>query len=309
MADNVLAERMRITSSGLVGLTVGGAGMIAPGFPLDVRSTLGSAADTAIISISNENAARVYTGLRIARGAPSTERWFLGMNGTDDLFRIRRTVGGVGTDDVTVDATGNMTLLHQASLRLAEATANGANFVSFRAPALLAADVTWTLPAADGTNGQVLTTNGTGTLSWSSAANACSGRQFVGLTPSSYDGNLDATSPSSPALAATGYLAADALCNAYNPGSKVCTAEEVMNSIKCTNNGSAALIATFTQSGWVNGGPPGYSASTNDCVGWTSDSGAASVKGRIWTFAATTGGQGWLSFCDAISRRQFACCE
>lgn len=43
---------------------------------------------------------------------------------------------------------------------------NGTNYVAFRAPNSIAADVTWTLPNADGTNGQMLQTNGTGTLSW-----------------------------------------------------------------------------------------------------------------------------------------------
>ena len=43
---------------------------------------------------------------------------------------------------------------------------NGANYVGFRAPNSIASDVTWTLPNADGTSGQVLSTNGSGTLSW-----------------------------------------------------------------------------------------------------------------------------------------------
>ena len=51
-------------------------------------------------------------------------------------------------------------------LRLIEP--GGANFSAFQAQAQ-AADVTYTLPAADGTNGQVLTTNGSGTLSWAAA--------------------------------------------------------------------------------------------------------------------------------------------
>ena len=38
--------------------------------------------------------------------------------------------------------------------------------ICFKGPANIASDVTWTLPATDGTNGQSLTTNGTGTLSW-----------------------------------------------------------------------------------------------------------------------------------------------
>tara|TARA_R110000824_G_scaffold251905_1_gene440526 strand:- start:2032 stop:3348 length:1317 start_codon:yes stop_codon:yes gene_type:complete len=42
----------------------------------------------------------------------------------------------------------------------------GANYVGFEAPAL-SADKIWVLPTADGSANQVLTTNGSGTLSWS----------------------------------------------------------------------------------------------------------------------------------------------
>jgi len=55
----------------------------------------------------------------------------------------------------------------QGDLRLGDADTS--NYVAFQAPATVISNVTWTLPAADGTNGQVLSTNGTGTLSWSSA--------------------------------------------------------------------------------------------------------------------------------------------
>jgi hypothetical protein len=51
-------------------------------------------------------------------------------------------------------------------LRLGEATNNGTNYVGIQAPATLAANTTYTLPSADGTSGQLLSTNGSGTLSW-----------------------------------------------------------------------------------------------------------------------------------------------
>ena len=54
-----------------------------------------------------------------------------------------------------------------AAVRLFEDTDNGSNYVSFKAPATISANVTWTLPSADGTSGQVLSTDGSGTLSWS----------------------------------------------------------------------------------------------------------------------------------------------
>jgi hypothetical protein len=47
--------------------------------------------------------------------------------------------------------------------------------VSFKAPDTIAANVTWTLPSADGTSNQVLSTNGSGTLSWATAGGGGSG--------------------------------------------------------------------------------------------------------------------------------------
>lgn len=62
--------------------------------------------------------------------------------------------------------TGDLLLDNQSDLRFGEATGHGGNWVAFQAPATIASNVTWTLPAADGTTNQVLTTNGSGTLSW-----------------------------------------------------------------------------------------------------------------------------------------------
>jgi len=50
----------------------------------------------------------------------------------------------------------------------------GANYVGFEAPAL-SADKIWVLPAADGSSGQALTTNGSGTLSFSTISGGVDG--------------------------------------------------------------------------------------------------------------------------------------
>ena len=63
-----------------------------------------------------------------------------------------------------VDSSGNFTLNGANSLRFI-GTANS-NYLGFKAPATVTSNLTWTLPSADGTNGQVLGTNGSGTLSW-----------------------------------------------------------------------------------------------------------------------------------------------
>ena len=49
------------------------------------------------------------------------------------------------------------------------ADSDSSNWVGFKAPATVSANKVWTLPAADGTNGQVLSTNGSGTLAWATA--------------------------------------------------------------------------------------------------------------------------------------------
>jgi hypothetical protein len=59
-----------------------------------------------------------------------------------------------------------------AFMRLWEASSNGLNYVGFKAPASLAASTSWILPSADGTNAQVLQTNGSGTLSFASLPSA-----------------------------------------------------------------------------------------------------------------------------------------
>jgi len=67
-------------------------------------------------------------------------------------------------------ATTDVQLRNNKSILFYESTVNGLNNVGFTAPASLVANTLWTLPVADGTSGQVLSTNGLGILSWSSAA-------------------------------------------------------------------------------------------------------------------------------------------
>jgi hypothetical protein len=55
----------------------------------------------------------------------------------------------------------------QRELRLADADSSA--YVGFKAPATITSNRIWTLPAADGTSGQVLSTNGSGVLSWATA--------------------------------------------------------------------------------------------------------------------------------------------
>ena len=92
-------------------------------------------------------------------------------NESSQAFRVK---DGDGNVMFSVDEDGisvaNGTASTGAVLRLGEATANGTNYVAVQAPASLAANTTYTLPSADGTSGQLLSTNGSGTLSWATAS-------------------------------------------------------------------------------------------------------------------------------------------
>jgi hypothetical protein len=105
--------------------------------------------------------AGVYTLNQTATGTPTT--------GTSYTVSTSQLVTSTTiTSGGTVNLVGNVRILGQSSLRFADL--DSSNYVAFRAPATVAADITWTLPAADGTSGQMLSTNGLGTLSWATAS-------------------------------------------------------------------------------------------------------------------------------------------
>ena len=72
--------------------------------------------------------------------------------------------------EIRINATGELKLYDS----------DDSNYVSFKSGGTVSSNVTWTLPTADGSNGQALTTDGSGTLSWATASSA---------DPSSADGD------------------------------------------------------------------------------------------------------------------------
>jgi hypothetical protein len=65
-------------------------------------------------------------------------------------------------------ATTSFTLNDRAELRLADT--DSSHYVGFKSPATVSTNRIWTLPSVDGTAGQVLSTDGSATLSWATAA-------------------------------------------------------------------------------------------------------------------------------------------
>lgn len=131
-------------------------------------------------------------------------------------------VGGVQVDNTTLSAADNLDitidpsgtgifkiagdaqLQAQGDLRFADA--DSSNYVAFQAPATVASNVTWTLPAADGTANQVLATNASGTLSFITAGLALTnnttdaGTNFVTFTNATSDTTVSAIRRSSSGM-------------------------------------------------------------------------------------------------------------
>lgn len=161
--------------------------------PTLVTPTLGVASATSINKVTLTAPASGAT-LTIADGKTATISKTMTLTSADDTSTLTlaagaQTVGGISSGDiVTVGGTQTLTaktiasptvtgdlLLQnpsgaQPTLQFSEDPDNGANKVIVKAPATLAADYTLTLPTDDGGANQVLTTDGSGGLSWSTVA-------------------------------------------------------------------------------------------------------------------------------------------
>lgn len=146
--------------------------------------------------------------------------------------------------------------------------------------------------------------NGNVTAAGKVKANSCIGKTFVGLTVTTWPGNVGS------------YYAADNKCALdfpavagppALPAAHVCRVEEILESISCSVPGDPirgqGIDVNFA---WLNGGPPGFTANANDCIGWTSN--ASSAYGRVWVFNDTTGGRGTQTTCNTAGLK-FACCR
>lgn len=113
-----------------------------------------------------------YVGFKAPASLAASTSWILpSADGTS--AQVLQT-NGAGTLSFVSLMTTAATASVGAYLELKEAANNGTNYIRLQAPATLAADKTYTLPATDGSNGDRLTTDGSGTLSWSAVTTGAS---------------------------------------------------------------------------------------------------------------------------------------
>jgi hypothetical protein len=135
------------------------------------------------ITIAPNGTGDVYLDADTVRIGDSNANATLTTNGTGDL--VLNTNSGTNSSAITIQdaANGNIifapngtgkvqisgTSSNGATLEFYEDTDNGTNYVALKAADNIASNVTFTLPATDGTSGQAIVTNGSGTLSFGSA--------------------------------------------------------------------------------------------------------------------------------------------
>jgi hypothetical protein len=136
-------------------------------------------------------------------------------------------------------------------------------------------------------------------------AAGCFGATFVGPTNNPFHGSLGSVGNYK---AANEKCAVDYPADGSSPAAHVCRVEELLESIRCTRSATDPIRIHGGLVAWVNGGPPGYIAQSNDCKGWTDNT--SSSYGRVWEFTAgDTGGKGNMTVCNSSGGLKFACCR
>jgi hypothetical protein len=170
----------------------------APALAFDGDTNTGlfrSAADT--LNVATNGVERVEFG--------TTEVVF-NDGGADVDFRVEGDTKAnlllvdAGADTVSID--GTQQLANQTPLRFGDS--DNSNYVALRSPATVATNVTWDLPATDGTVDQVLKTNGSGVLGWSSGGVFASTSEVSGTHTT---GSVTSGSGSLTVASATGIVA------------------------------------------------------------------------------------------------------
>lgn len=174
------------------------------------------------------------------------------------------TVGAVNFSAEAVNFTNPYNNAAVNEFRFYEAQANGSNYVGLKAPTSISADKVWSLPSADGSANQVLSTNGSGALQWQTI-----GANVIGLS----DGTVTA-----PGLA----FSSDTNTGMYRVGAdNLALTAGGVRGMDMINIGSSLVNFGFGGAANVSSSVPVvYDRSLNSTVTWqfgNSNQGSSSV--------------------------------
>jgi hypothetical protein len=216
--------------------------------------------------------------------ASSTDNAFARFDSTTGKL-LQNSTGATLSDTGGATFTGSVdvagTSAAGSNIKLYEDTDNGTNYVSFKAPDTIASNVTWTLPSADGTSSQVLSTNGTGTLSWATVSGGGSA-----ATPTALGTVYGKTDTGS--ITFLGYQAGNASSSAAH---NVAVGASAMAAITTGSRnivlGSYAAAALTTGEGNVVLGTFGVGTGTNTFASNTSGNSNIAIGGQALTANTT----------------------
>lgn len=167
-------------------------GAIGFGLLFDYDAGIGRVFTSKVGASTRLEADNQITNLTLAGASGSETATFAG----DVVIADAGTIGSASdTDAIAISSGGDVTLTQnlilnaQGDIRFADN--DSSNYVAFQAPNTISSNVTWTLPAADGDEDQVLSTNGSGTLAWADAGSGGSS------SASSYPNSTVSTMPGS----------------------------------------------------------------------------------------------------------------
>ncbi len=262
-SDSALAiSSTTLTSGRLIDLTINSSASLGSNTGIYISTAGANAIASAFtygmqIFNTHTGTSAVNFGMAIyTSGAASNIPIRLGLNATyytnvfvdsKGKFTLSPSGGtsGDSTPIIALQSTGTKT--HELRF-LQLAGGSGASYIGFKAPDTVTTSVTWTLPAADGTSGQVLSTNASGVLSWASV----SGSVSVGGT-----NNGDIQYKSSTSLGGSANLNYDASNNElkvlnYNPTNSASTAAlKILTGTTWAGSGSGTLIAGNAVTGFA----------------------------------------------------------
>ena len=116
------------------------------------------------------------------------------------MFRkAANTIGfsTAGVERFMIDSNG-ITLQNRRDIRFSESSGNGTNYIGLQAPASVSSNLVFSLPGADGSSGQMLQTNGSGELSFTTVNGVPIGSVFCIAHTSVPSGYLECNGNSIP---------------------------------------------------------------------------------------------------------------
>nr|BFD67637.1 hypothetical protein HAGR004_26590 [Bdellovibrio sp. HAGR004] len=151
-----------------------------------------SGSPTATVTLGND----VVTSAKVANNSILNEDIAAGAAIADSKLATISTAGKVSGSAITSGTIAGTTAINTSGLIQTSnglRVYSGTNYVELKAPAGLSADSSYQLPVQDGTAGQVLTTNGSGVLNWSTVTS--SGGTVTGVTANAPLASSGGTAP------------------------------------------------------------------------------------------------------------------